>query len=49
MESIIVTQEYLSHSRVVEMIIDGLEGDMLTDTKLGEVDKKMVEWFTSYF
>ena len=48
-ESIIITQEYLSHSRVVEMILDGLEGDMLTDNKLSTVDQKMVDWFKSYF
>lgn len=45
LESIIIAQQYVSHSAFVDTMMDALDKDILTDDELHHYDAKLTGWF----
>jgi len=48
-ESILINHKYNAHSEFVDMMLNALEEELLTDDTAHEYDEKLLSYLNSYF
>ena len=49
LETIMITSDYQAHSKIVDMILNGLEMKALTDEESHQFDQKMAGYLQNFF